>query len=323
VGASPDEIAVVENATRAFDMAFYAFRFEEGDRILCSTVEYASNYLAFLQVARRTGTLIETVPSEADGTISLPALRQSLARDDRVRLVALTHVPTNGGLVNPAAAVGRACREAGVPFLLDACQSVGQMPVDVLALGCDVLSATARKFLRGPRGAGFLYVRRALLDRLEPPFVDLHAATWTTPDRFELRADARRFENWEGNVAAKIGLGVAADYALRIGLERIEDRVRSLAERLRERLRALPGSTVRDLGPRPCGIVTFDLAGQDPARVRDSLRSRGINVSVTTVASTRLDMEARGLTSLVRASVHYYNTEEEVDRFSGELQDPS
>jgi cysteine desulfurase/selenocysteine lyase len=320
LGAHPDEIAVVENATRAFDMAFYAFRFREGDRILCSEVEYASNYLAFLQVARRTGALVEPVPSESDGSISVAALRAALARDDRARLVALTHVPTNGGLVNPAAEVGRACREAGVPFLLDACQSVGQMPVDVDVLGCDVLSATARKFLRGPRAVGFLYVRREVLDRLEPPFVDLHSATWTARDRFEWRKDARRFENWEGNAASKIGLGVAVDYALAVGLPAIRARLVALAARLRSELRSVPGVTVRDLGPELCAIVTFEVANHLPDEVRDTLRARGINVSVTTLSSTRLDMEARGLEAMVRASVHYYNTEAEVDRFVTELR---
>lgn len=320
LNAEKDEIAVVENATRAFDMAFYAFPFREGDRILTSEVEYASNYLAFLQVARRTGAVVEPVASEEDGTISLPALRAALARDDRARLVALTHVPTNGGLVNPAAEVGRACREASVPFLLDACQSAGQMPLDVATLGCDVLSATARKFLRGPRGVGFLYVRRRLLERLEPPFVDLHAATWTARDRYELRPDAKRFENWEGNVAAKIGLAAAVDYALGLGLPRIRDRVVALARRLRDGLAALRGVTVRDLGREKCGIVTFDTPSRSPQAIRDALRIRGINVSVTTAASTRLDMDARGLSAMVRASVHYYNAEDEVDRFCRELR---
>ena len=320
LNAQPDEIAVVENATRAFDMAFYAFPFRAGDRILTSEVEYASNYLAFLQVARRTGAVVEPVASEPDGTISLPALRAALARDDRARLVALTHVPTNGGLVNPAAEVGRACREASVPFLLDACQSAGQMPLDVEALGCDVLSATARKFLRGPRGVGFLYVRRSLLERLEPPFVDLHAATWTARDRYELRPDAKRFENWEGNVAAKIGLATAVDYALALGLPAIRDRVMALAERLRQGLAELPGVGVRDQGALKCGIVTFDTAARSPETIKEALRARGINVSVTTTTSTRLDMDARGLRAMVRASVHYYNTEDEVDRFCLELR---
>jgi selenocysteine lyase/cysteine desulfurase len=314
LGASPDEIAVVENATRAFDMAFYAFALRTGDRVLCSRAEYASNYMALLQVARRSGAVIEVVPSEADGTISIPALRAALARE-RARLVVLTHVPTNGGLVNPAREVGRACREAAVPFLLDACQSVGQMPVDVGELGCDVLSATARKFLRGPRGVGFLYVRRALVRELEPPFTDLHAAEWTAGDRFEWRPDARRFENWECNVAAKIGLGVAADYARELGLPAIQERVTALAARLRDGLGAVPGVTVRDLGPSPCGIVTFDVGGRSCVELKAALRERSVNVSVTTRSSTRLDMEARGLDAMLRASVHYYNLESEVDRF--------
>jgi selenocysteine lyase/cysteine desulfurase len=319
LGCARDEVAVVENATRAWDMAFYALPFRAGDRILSSPAEYASNYLAFLQVARRTGAVVEVVPSEADGCIDLGALERALARG-RVGLVSLTHVPTNGGLVNPAAEVGRLCRAAGVPFLLDACQSAGQMPLDVSALGCDLLSATARKFLRGPRGVGFLYVRRGLLERLEPPFLDLHAATWTAVDRYELRPDARRFENWEGNVAAKIGLGVAADYALGVGLAAIRDRVQGIAARLRDALAALPGVSVHDLGRERCGIVTFQAAGREPEAIKNALAAGSINVTVTGVASTRLDMQARGLETLVRASVHYYNTDDEVERFCRELR---
>lgn len=317
LGGHRDEIAVIENATRAWDMAFYSLRFGPGDRILTATAEYASNYIAYLQVAARTGAVVEVIPDDEHGQVSVDALRRML--DDRVKLIAITHVPTNGGLVNPAAAVGRVAREAGVPYLLDACQSVGQLPMDVTELGCDMLSATGRKYLRGPRATGFLWVRRDFLPQMTPPFLDLHAATWVARDRYEVRADARRFENWETYYAGKIALGVAVDYALAWGLPAIRERVYLLAERLRERLAALPGITLRDKGAERCGIVTFTAAGCAAALIRQVLLSQAINVSVSSYAGTRLDMEARRLPGVVRASVHYYNSEEEIERFCAAL----
>ena len=319
LGCARDEVALVENATRAWDMAFYGLRFSAGDRILTGRAEYASNMIAFLQMARRTGAKVEIVPDDEHGQIDVEALRRTM--DERVRLVALTHVPTNGGLVNPAEAVGAVAAEAGVPFLLDACQSAGQMPLDVERLGCTMLSATGRKYLRGPRGTGFLYVRRSWIERLEPPFLDLHAASWTAAETYEVRRDARRFENWESFVAGRVGLGVAVRHALGWGLEAIRERVTGLAEALRARLAAVPGVRVHDKGQVRCGLVTFTKAGEDAAAVQRRLRKRAINVSVSVASSTRLDMDARGLTALVRASVHYYNTEDELERFTAALAD--
>jgi cysteine desulfurase/selenocysteine lyase len=313
LGCDTDEIAFVENATRAWDMAFYALPFAVGDRILTARAEYASNVIALLQVAQRTGAVVEVIPSDETGRISVEALQGMI--DDRVKLIAITHVPTNSGLVNPAAAVGQVARAAGITYLLDACQSVGQMPVDVEEIGCDLLSATGRKFLRGPRGTGFLYVRRELCQRLQPPFLDLHAATWVAPDRYEIRADARRFENWETNVAGKVGLGVAIDYARDWGTAAIWDRVRSLASRLRAELEEIPGVTVRDIGAERCGIVTFTADGMSAREMQQALARRSMNVTISTAASTRFDMEARGLNEVVRASVHYYNDEAEIERF--------
>ena len=315
IGCRTDEIAVVENATRAWDMAFYGLTFQPGDRILTARAEYASNVLAFLQVAAKTGAVVEIIDNDETGQLSVPDLRRRL--DDGagpVKLVAITHVPTQGGLVNPAEEVGDATRDAGVLYLLDACQSVGQMPVDVDAIGCDLLSATGRKYLRGPRGTGFLYVRSGALEQLEPPFLDLHAATWTAPNAYEIRTDARRFENWETNYAAKIGLGVAVDYALSWGIPAIESRVTDLADYLRQQLSSVDGIQVHDQGARQCGIVTFTIDGIRCEDVRRHLAARGVNVSVSVADYARLDMPDRGLTDLVRASVHYYNTHEEIDR---------
>jgi selenocysteine lyase/cysteine desulfurase len=313
LGCDSDEIAFVENATRAWDMAFYALPFAPGDRILTARAEYASNVVAFLHVAQRTGAVVEVIPSDETGQVSVEALREMI--DDRVKLIAITHVPTNGGLVNPAAAVGRVARAAGITYLLDACQSVGQMPVDVGEIGCDLLSTAGRKYLRGPRGTGFLYVRRELGQRLQPPFLELHSAEWVAPDRYEIRADARRFENWETNYAAKVGLTAAIDYAREWGIAAVWDRVQLLASRLRAALEEIPGVTVRDIGAEQCGIVTFTMDGIRAQAVKQALADQSMNVTVSTVASTRFDMEARGLNEVVRASVHYYNDEAEIERF--------
>ena len=308
------EIALCENATRAWDMAFYGLRFETGDRILTAFATYASNYLAMLQVARKTGAVIDVVPNDEYGQVSLAELRNRL--DKGVKLIALTHVPTNGGLVNPAEEVGAIAREAGVPYLLDACQSAGQLPLDVEKIDCDFLSATGRKYLRGPRGTGFLYVRKSSLGLLEPPFIDLHAATWTEPDAYELKPDSRRFENWEGYVAGKIALGVAVEYALRWGVENTWRRIKDLAASLRRELDDIPGITVHDAGRVKGGIVTFAHQTIDADRIRSWLSTLNINVWTSTREYALLDAEVRKLPKLVRASVHYYNSEEEIGRLA-------
>ena len=312
IGARPGEIAFSSSATRAWDMAFYGFPFERGDRILTAVAEYISNYIAYIQVAERAGVEVVPVPNDEHGQVSVDSLRRLV--DERVKLIAITHVPTNGGLVNPAAEIGAVAREAGIPYLLDACQSVGQLPVDVDEIGCDVLSATGRKYLRGPRGTGFLYVRSSLLDRLEPPFLDMRAADWVEPDRYELRPDAIRFEEWEQPYAAKAGLVTAIDYALGWGLDSIWQRVAALGESLRARLGEIDGVTVRDLGAVRCGIVTFTVDGVEANELKGRLARERINVTASPRSSTLLDSRARALPDLVRASVHYYNTDEELGR---------
>ena len=311
VGAHRDEISIAENATVAWQRAFYSMDFQPGDRILTTSAEFAANYIAFLQIARRNGVSVEVVPDDDSGALDPGALDRMI--DGRVRLIAITWIPTNGGLINPATEVGRIARAHGIPYLLDACQAIGQMPVDVEALGCDMLTATGRKFLRAPRGTGFLYIRRALLERTEPSMLDLFGAKVVDLGSYELRPDARRFETWETNYSTRLGLGAAADYALALGLEAIEARCRLLAKRLREGLADISGLTLHDLGSHKSAIVSFTLSGADSTAIRRWLEQKGINVSVSPPSSTPIDANTRKLPPAVRASPHYFNTEEEVD----------
>lgn len=319
VGGRPEEIAYLESATRAWTQVAHGLAWRPGDRALVSVSEYASNVLGLLQLVERHGITVEVVPDDAHGQLDVDALAGLL--DERVRLVAVTHAPTQGGLINPAEAIGATLRAAGsdAVYLLDACQSVGQLDVDVRRIGCHALSATGRKFLRGPRGTGFLWIAAEVLDRVTPPAIDLAAATWVADDRYELAPGATRFECWERSVAGVIGLGVAARYALALGLPAIEARVGTLAEGLRSRLRELPGVEVRDRGVRRSGICTFTVEGVAAADIAAGLRTRQVNVNVSVVTSARFDLAGRGLTELVRASVHYYLTDDDLDRAVAEL----
>ncbi len=313
LGCAPTEIAYIENATRAWDMAFYSLPLREGDRILTHASEYASNFLAFLQQARRRGLHVDVIPSDATGQLDVRAMEALIG--PRTRLVAITHVPSQSGLVNPAEAVGQVARRHGLWYLLDACQSAGQIDLDVRRIGCQMLSGTGRKFRRGPRGTGFLFVSKDILDQLDPPFIDLHSATWTGADSYEIAPGARRFENWEANVAGKIGLARGVAYARAIGLPAIEARVGALAAHLRTGLGTVKGVTLHDPGARKCGIVTFRSDRELPEALAARLGTLRMNCSVTSASTAQLDLGARGLPALLRASVHYYNTEDEVERF--------
>ena len=313
LGAEAEEIAFMESATRAWDAAFYALPLVPGDRVMVHRSTYSSNYLALLQLARRRGLGIDFVPSDEHGQIDVAAM-PGLVRE-RTKLVLLTHCPSQSGLIQPAEAVGRFAREHGLLYLLDACQSAGQMPLDVDAIGCDALSVTGRKFLRGPRGTGFLYMRRELAERVEPHVVDLESAEWLSQDRYRLAPGARRFEAWERNVAGQIALGRAVRYATDTGLAAIAARVQALAAELRAQLAELPGVTVHDPGEHKSGIVSLSKSGVDVAHAKRAMRAQGINVSVVPRQWALLDAEARGLPDLIRASLHAYNTQDEVVRF--------
>lgn len=318
LGARSNEVAFVENATRAWDMVFYALPLAPGDKVLTTVAEYGSNLIAYLHRARLTRAELVVIPNDANGQIDLNALEKAI--DERTRLISISHIPTGGGLVNPAEEVGRVARAHGIPYLLDACQSVGQLPLNVEELGCDFLSASGRKYLRAPRGTGFLYVRGEWIEQLDPPFLDQHAAELIDGENYSVREDARRFENWERYYAGQAALGRAVDYALDLGLEAIRDRVFDLAANLRVRLGGIPEVEVTDEGVLKCGIVTWRHARVGAEEIKRRFLANRINVSESSGSGMRLSYLARSLDSLVRSSVHYFNTEEEIDRFIGAVR---
>jgi len=313
LGAKPRNIAVVENSTVAFFQALAAFDFRPGDVIVTTRNDYISNQLAYLSLARRQGIEIRRAADLPEGGVDPQAVRE-LLREPRVRLLAVTWVPTNSGLMQPVETLGEIAESAGVPYLIDACQAVGEIPIDVARLRCDFLCATARKFLRGPRGIGFLYVSDRALQRGDHPlYIDMRGADWITADTFELTPDARRFENWEFACALLLGLGEAARYALSVDVSRGGRRARELAATLRGKLAALPGYRVLDRGKDLAAIVTAEVSGWNAPALVTALRQRGINTSASIGAHAVIDMAEKNAQSALRMSPHYYNTEAELD----------
>jgi selenocysteine lyase/cysteine desulfurase len=321
IGAAPRNVAFTDSATTSFMQALSSIPFQRGDVILTTRNDYISNQIQFLSLEKRLGVKVVRGPEAPEGGADVAAMAD-LVRVERPRLVCVTHVPTNSGLVQDVAAVGAACREHDVQYLVDACQSIGQMSIDVERIGCDFLSASARKFLRGPRGAGFLYVSDRALDRdLEPLFIDMRGADWTDADRYRPAPDARRFETWEFAWALVLATGEAARYASAIGLEAIRRRAWSLAESLRESLAGIPGVRVLDRGRERCAIVTIATSDRDPAQIMRALRERKINTTAQLREHALLDYDDKGITASLRLSPHYYNTEDEIDQAVAALRE--
>jgi selenocysteine lyase/cysteine desulfurase len=320
IGAQSRNIAFTENATASFIQALSSTRLQRGDVILTTRNDYASNQIQFLSLQARLGVSIVRAPDCASGGVDVQAMAE-LIRRRPPRMVCVTHVPTNSGLVQDVSAIGALCRDAGVLYLVDACQSIGQLPIDVAALGCDFLSASARKFLRGPRGAGFLYVSDRVLEQgLEPLYIDMRGADWIAEDRYRALPDARRFETWEFAWALVLATGEAARYAMALGLEPISRRVAALATRLRAGLGSLERVRLLDRGSTLCGIVSVAIAGHDPAQLVAALRSRGINTSAQIREYAVIDYDEKRVAASLRISPHYYNTEQEIDLLLSTLQ---
>lgn len=321
VGTSPDRIAMTEHATASFVAALSSVPFQAGDVLVTTRNDYVSNQIQYLSLADRFGVEVVRVPDAPEGGVDLQAMEATIHRR-RPRVVAVTQIPTNSGLVQDVESVGAMCRARDILYLVDGCQSVGQMPVDVEAMGCDFFSATARKYLRGPRGAGFLYVSERVLDAgMEPLFPDLRGADWIADDLYQPAPDARRFETWEFAWGLVLGTGAAARYASDLGLQAIQDRARALASEVRDRLPSLPGGRVLDEGPELGATVTASFEGHAPGHLVTELRRRNINTTGQDRGDAVIDYDRKDVDGALRISPHYFNTREEIDALMEALRD--
>ncbi|MEV0584310.1 aminotransferase class V-fold PLP-dependent enzyme [Nonomuraea sp. NPDC050310] len=312
LNCAPENIAFASSATHAYSTALSAIPFEAGDVILTTRNDFISNQIAFLSLRRRFGVEVVHAPDLPEGGVDVAAMA-ALMRRHRPRLVAATHIPTNSGLVQPVAEIGRHCRELDLLYLVDACQSVGQYPLDVAEIGCDLLTATCRKFLRGPRGSGFLYVSdRVLRAGYEPLFIDMYGARWVEPGRYQPVGNAARFEDWEFPYAVLLGCAEAARYARRVGMDAIARRTPALAASLRDGLAALPGVRVLDHGRQLGALVTFAVEGWAAEPFKAAMDARRINSALSFRHFAQFDFGDKDVEWCLRLSPHYYNTEQEV-----------
>lgn len=313
LGGNASEYAMTSSAAGAWGRAFYSVPMKAGDNVVTAYNEYCSNYVAFLHRAKRDGIEIRVARAGDDNALDTDHLASLV--DENTKLIAISHVPSSSGQINPVAEVGEIAKAAGVLYLLDACQAIGQLPVNVGAIGCDMLAGTSRKFLRGPRGVGFMYVSAKALSQLDPVMMSNQSAVWTAANEMDVRCDTRVFEAWERSVALQLGFGAALDYLHSIDSSAAMKRTIEMGAYLRQKLAEKSSVNIADPEGPLAAIVTFEMQGRDPVEVKAKLAEQNIAVNVASVVHTRLDLEARGIESLLRASPQYYTLHDEIDRF--------
>lgn len=312
LGCDADEISLHDTATTGLRVVFDALRLGEGDTVIASRSSYVSQALRLLTLEKLDGVTLRVIDNAPDGTVDLVALETALMQAPGA-IISAVHVPTSSGLVEPVLSIGELARRHGATYILDATQSVGQIDIDVRSIGCDVLVATGRKFLRGPRGTAFNYVRRGFLETLEPWAPDVRGSIWSGQDQWTTPVSARSLETWEAATAGRLGLGVAIREAIQRGMPETERFIATGAARLRSALGAVDGVTVVDPPAATSGIVTFMVDGADARAVSRELRQRGIDTIAIPATHAQWDLGLRGFDAVVRASVHVYNDQADFD----------
>jgi selenocysteine lyase/cysteine desulfurase len=317
----PTNIAFTASATDSFTRALSSIPFKNGDIILTDNDDFVSNQIQFLSLQKRLGIKIVRINNATIGGVDLNDLEEKLKKI-RPKLLAITHIPTNSGLIQPVKEIAKIyesylqSHSDKTWYILDACQSAGQMKLDVQELKCDFLSVTGRKFLRGPRGTGILYISdKALEDGLEPMFIDMRGAEWIEKDQYKPKIDAMRFEDWEFAYSTVIGTKEAIEYCRNIGEDKIFNQIKLLSNVLRTELSGIDKVKVLDKGPEICGLVTFHIQGSEPKYIVSELLKRKINVVPSYRAFGVIDFDEKGVEWAIRASPHYYNTIDELNTF--------
>jgi selenocysteine lyase/cysteine desulfurase len=319
LNCKPHNIAYTANATDSYTRAISAIPFERGDIILTTNDDFISNQIQFLSLVKRFGVIVKHAKNAPGGGVDLEDLDAQLYQW-KPKLLAITHIPTNSGLVQPVEEIGKIVSKHDTIYILDACQSAGQIPLDVEKLNCDFLSVTCRKFLRGARGTGFLYISDKVLDKgLEPLFIDMRGADWVAKDQYVPRDGAIRFEDWEFAYALLLGTKAAIEYYLAVGPERIWNRVQLLADYTRKQLDKIPNLRLLDKGPQLCSLITFTIPGLNAEQIKAELFKRKINVVTSYRNFAVIDFDEKGVEWAIRVSPHYYNIESEIDLFVFEL----
>lgn len=311
LACQPHNVAIVDNATSGFNLALSAVDWQPGDVLLTTDNDYCSNFIAYHFLQKRFGIRVERAPESERGGFEPAATMEAISRI-RPRVVAVSHIPTSSGLIQPVETLTEAARDAGSLYIVDGCQSLGQVVVNTNAF--DIYTASTRKFLRGPRGVGILVIGDQLLDTdFAPLLPDMRGATWDAPGKVTLQRNARRFENWEFNYAAVLGAGAAAEYALSIGMDAIERHLLAAAQRLRDRIRDETQWTVLDTGDRLGAIVTAHKNASSPGQITEALLAARVQHSITDASSARLDFAKKGIGWALRLSPHVYTNDADVD----------
>jgi selenocysteine lyase/cysteine desulfurase len=324
INAKPTNIAFTASATDSFSRALSSIPFQAGDTILTDRDDFISNQVQFLSLEKRLGVKLVRVNNAEEGGIDLNDLQEKL-QSIKPKLLAITHIPTNSGQVQPAEKIATIWSDFKKDhlrswYILDVCQSIGQRNINVQKLKCDFLSVTNRKFLRGPRGTGFLYISdETLADELEPMFIDMRGADWTSENKYQQQKTAKRFEDWEFAYSLVIGSAKAIEYCRNAGIDKITGAINLLSTHLRSSLANNSKIRLLEKSPDVSSSVTLTVAGLSPDKIVNELRSKHINVVASYRQFAVLDFNDKNVDWAIRVSPHYYNTIDEVNTFVSEM----